>query len=281
MTVVEERVASHYSSRTGSHYERITAALVELGVDLDAATPADLKPVDEFHTGGVEATDALLDQLNVAAGTRVLDIGSGLGGTARHVAGRYGCAVTGVDLTPEFVETARSLSRLVGLEDGTRFEVGSALALPVPDDGFDVALLLHVGMNIADKPALFREVRRVLQPGGTFAVFDVMLGAETGDLSFPVPWSEVAETSFVAAPQDYRDAASAAGFEAVGERDRSAFASDFFARVRAKIAELGEPPPLGIHLLMGDTAKDKIENYVAMLEAGRIAPTEMIFRAAA
>ena len=277
----EARVASHYTSQSGSHYDRIATALKESGVDLDAAMPADLKPVDEFHTGGVEATDALLDQLDLTSETRVLDIGSGLGGTARHVAVRHGCTVTGVDLTPEFVETARALSRLVGLQIGMRFEVGSALALPVVDDAFDVALLLHVGMNIEDKAALFREACRVLRPGGTFAVFDVMLGAEPGELTFPVPWSGVAETSFVAAPDAYRAAAAEAGFEAVGERDRSAFAADFFARVRARIAEQGGPPPLGIHLLMGDTAKDKIDNYVAMLEAGRIAPTEMIFRATA
>jgi hypothetical protein len=132
-------------------------------------------------------------------------------------------------------------------------------------------------MNIADKPGLFAEARRALRPGGTFAIFEVMKRGPD-PLDFPVPWSTAPETSFVDLPETYRAAAEAAGFEMVSQRDRTEFARDFFARVSAMMAERGGPPPLGIHLLMGDTAPLKIQNYVTALEAGRIAPTEMIFR---
>ena len=86
------------------------------------------------------------------------------------IATRYGCRVTGVDLTPQFVETARALSAMCGMEDRVRFEVGSAVALPFPDASFDLALLLHVGMNVPDKAALFREARRVVVKLGTSVV---------------------------------------------------------------------------------------------------------------
>lgn len=277
MTAIEERVAAHYT--TTSLLERIRQALIEMGIDPGAARPEDLKPVDEFHTAGVESTEALLDQLEIGPDTRVLDIGSGLGGTARLIAARHGASVTGVDLTPAFVETAAALSDMVGLGDKTRFEVGSALDLPVEDHSCDLALLLHVGMNVRDKRALFGEARRALAPSGTFAIFEVMRGPNDGALQFPYPWAEESAFSFVEPPDVYRGAADAAGFMPIAERDRSAFAIDYFTRVFAALAENG-PPALGIHLLMRDTAPVKLQNYFAGVKAGLIAPVEMIFRAA-
>lgn len=276
MTALETRVADHYS--VGEILDAIRAALKAAGADADAPAPDDLKPVDEFHTGGREATDALLAQLDIAPDTRVLDIGSGIGGTARHIAAGTGARVQGVDLTPVYVETAQALSRLVGLDDRTAFAVGSALDLPLEDDSFDLAMMFHVGMNIEDKDRLFAEAARVLVPGGTFALFDVMRHSEA-PLTFPFPWAEAADFSFVDPPERYREAAGRAGFTPLAERERRDFTLAFFARVLARIEAAGGPPPLGIHLLMRDTAHRKIENYVKHVKAGDIAPVEMIFRA--
>ncbi|MEP1942837.1 MAG: hypothetical protein ABJJ03_06990, partial [Sulfitobacter sp.] len=124
---------------------------------------------------------------------------------------------------------------------------------------------------------LFSEAARVLKSGGRFALFDVMRGENEEELAFPVPWSAVAETSHVEAPQIYREMATAAGLDLVAERERRQFALDFFAHVFEKIAADG-PSPLGINLMMGDTAGEKIQNYVANVESGRIAPVEMIFK---
>lgn len=275
MSDVETRIAEHYSG--DSLLDNIRGALKQSGVDPAAPNIEDLKPVDEFHTGGLEATDALLDQLEITGKTRVLDIGCGIGGAARHVAARTGAHVRGFDLTPDFVNTAKALSDLVGMRDATSFQIGSALDIPEPDNSTDLALMFHVGMNIKDKKTLFKEAARVLVPGGTFALFDVMRGSDT-TLTFPVPWAEDAAFSFVASPSDYRLAAEAAGFELIAERDRSDFASDFFDRVIARFEKAGGPPPVGIHLLMQETGKAKIENYITHLHAGDIAPVEMIFR---
>lgn len=273
---VETEVARHYT--TGALTQRVRAALSDLGIDPDAATAEDLKACDEFHTGGVQATDALLEHLDITAATRVLDIGCGIGGPARLLASRYGCTAQGVDLTQEFVDTAKELSQMVGLDKQTAFQQGSALDLPLDAASADLALLLHVGMNIEDKAGLFAEAYRVLGPGGTFAVFDVMRveDADT-ELIFPLPWSSVAETSFVTPPAVYLDAGKAAGFILAHQRDRAEFARTFFAEVFARTEAEG-PPSLGIHLMMGDTAGEKLKNYVTNLHAGRIAPVEMIFR---
>jgi ubiquinone/menaquinone biosynthesis C-methylase UbiE len=265
-------LARHYSH--GSLEAAIRAGLKAMGrVDAEV-TPEDLAGIDEFHIGGHEATADLGDKLELGSGATLLDIGSGLGGPARFFARRYGCRVTGVDLTPEYVEVASKLTQLVGLSQQVEFRVGSALDLPFEDGSFQRATLLHVGMNIPDKERLCAEVHRVLNSGGMFAVYDVM---RTGvaEIAFPVPWAETATTSFLETPQVYRQALADAGFRIVSERDRRDFGIEFFHRMRARIAESG-PPPLGIHILMGHDAPTKVTNILLSLEQGLVSPIEMI-----
>lgn len=275
MQDISDLVRRHYGR--AALLERIDDGLRASGVDPATATADDLKPVDEFHTGGLGATNALLDQLPIGPRSRVLDVGCGLGGTARHVAQCFDCAVLGVDLTPAYVAAGRALTERAGLADRVELREGSAVELPVEEGSIDVALMLHVGMNLPDKAALMREVARVLVPGGTFGLFDVMSGRGEGALVFPLPWADDPASSFVEPPSAYRAAAEAAGLSVEAERDRGAFALDYFAAV-FRAAEARGTPPLGIHLLMGEAAGHKLRNYVANVEAGRAAPREMILR---
>jgi len=272
---VEQTVAGHYTH--GALAEAIREALVASGKDPQRIAPQDLAPVDEFHIGGGEATAALFAQVAPASGARWLDLGSGLGGPARHLALTYGCQVTGIDLTDEYVRVANDLAARVGLAGQVAFRQGSALALPFADASFDGASLMHVGMNIADKATLFAGVRRVLRPGGTFAIYDVM---RTGDapLIFPVPWAASGQTSFVETPDAYCAALTAAGFAVTAERNRTSVALDFFRAIQARIATQGRPV-LGLHILLGEDAAQKSANMVRNLEVGTIAPVEMIARA--
>lgn len=267
-------VADHYT--TDDLLGRIDAALRDSGADPDNLSFDDLKPVDEFHTGGIEATTALLDQLRIGPDAQVIDLGCGLGGTARHIHHRYGARVRGIDLTPLFVETGQALNRRLGIDDRVTLQVGDVTDLGFEDGSGDLVTMFHVGMNVADKAAIFAEAARVLKPGGRFALFEVMRDSGDDELVFPLPWAGRAEISHVAAPGIYRRAAHAAGLREVAERERRQFALDYFDRVFRKIAAEGRPP-LGIHLLMGETAGEKIKNYVANLQARRVAPVEMIF----
>ncbi len=270
---IEAQVAQHYAR--GDIEGTILAALASTGLDTTSLTQSDLAAVDEFHLGGRQATVHFAAEIGFKPGIHILDVGSGIGGPSRYFAEAIGARVMGIDLTEEYVETAKALAARVGLSDRVHYRQASALLLPFERETFDGAYMIHVGMNIEDKAALFAEIRRVLKPGGTFAIYDIMRTGE-GDLAFPVPWSGTPATSFVASPAAYRAALEAAGFEVVKERDRTDFAFDFFREMAAKAAETGGPPPVGIHLLMGGNAKEKLGNVIANLERGVIAPTEMI-----
>src|ERR1700676_4947436 len=105
---VEEAVARHYGS-TGIA-ARVLAALREARGPDASVTVDDLAPLDQFHGRGPLATRDLVALLQPKAGERLLDIGSGIGGPARWIAAKFGCHVTGVDLTPEFCEAAGAVT---------------------------------------------------------------------------------------------------------------------------------------------------------------------------
>jgi len=274
---IEHSVARHYAH--GSLEEAIFGALSASGKDPAHLAPADLAPVDELHIGGRQATIDLAAQLEFEPGSHLLDIGSGIGGASRYFAHERGCQVTGIDLTEEYVRVAEALAKCVGLESQVSYKHGSALAIPFAAHAFDGAYMLHVGMNVHDKEKLFAEVHRVLKPGAIFAIYDVMREKEEGDLTFPVPWATSPETSFVESAATYRTLLENAGFTIRNERSRRDFAIEFFHQTRARAAESDSLPQLGLHILMGQSAPQKVANMINSLEAGLIAPTEIISRA--
>jgi SAM-dependent methyltransferase len=266
-------VANHYTH--GSLIDAIRDGIQKLGKTTDSVHIDDLGPVDEFHIGGRVATESFLDQLNINAAHHVLDVGCGLGGGSRLAAQKYGCRVTGVDLTREYVETGNMLCSWVGLGDNICLEVEDATILPHANETFDRAYMLHVGMNIADKEALAAELHRVMRPGGRVGIYDVMKIGD-GDLAFPVPWATEPAGSSVAPPTAYKSALEGAGFNIIAERNRREFALEFFAQLQSKAASAGGPPPLGLHILMGSTAPVKVKNMIENVSRNLIAPVEIV-----
>jgi ubiquinone/menaquinone biosynthesis C-methylase UbiE len=267
-------VAQHYTH--GGLLDAIRAGVAALGKTTDKINVDDLAPVDEFHIGGRKASVEFFGQLDFSATHHVLDVGCGLGGPARFAATRYGCRVTGIDLTPEYVETGKVLCQWTSLDDLVSLHQGSALSMPFLDRAFDGAYMMHVGMNISDKAKLCSEVHRTLQSGSLFGIYDIMQIGD-GDLTYPVPWATTADTSVVSSAEQYKSALRDAGFAVVVERNRRGFALAFFEELRARTAASG-PPPLGLQVLMGASAPVKIQNMIANIAAGRIAPVEVIAR---
>lgn len=271
MTDELDRVRDHY--RATGLTDRLRTALAIFGPEEERLKPEQLASLDQFHTRGLAATAELANLAVISAGMSVLDVGSGVGGPARFLAETHGCEVTGVDLSEPFVEAARYLTARTGQDDKVSFETGSALALPFEDGMFDAALLQHVAMNIADRPLLYREIRRVLKPGGKFATFDVVLNS--GDPLYPVPWARTPGESFLLTAEATCEAIEAAGFGTLVRRDDTTVAKAWFAELRAS----GPPPTLNLGVVMGQGFAELATNLGRNLMEGRLGILTAVFEA--
>ena len=266
-------VSDHYAR--SNLIDAIRERVIALGKTTSTVTIGDLAPVDEFHIGGRNATEELVARLHLTPADHVLDVGCGLGGAARFIAERNQCRVTGIDLTGDYINAGQAMCQWVGLADRVSLHQGNALSMPFPAGTFTAAYMLHAGMNIADKNELCSQVARVLKPGSLFAIYDVM---RTGgrELSYPVPWATTADIDAVAEPEVYRRTLGAAGFNLISERNRRDFALAYFAGLKTSSGET--PPPLGLHTLMGARRKTQVQNMIANISAGTIAPFELVAR---
>lgn len=270
MNKIEQSVAQHYGDE--ELLTRILGGLQASGCDLQQLKPEDLIPVEEFHIGGREATEYVVSNMNLQPEQHVLDIGCGIGGAARYIASQKGNRVTGIDLTPEYIACAKELSKRVQLPQ-VDFGTASALDLPFEDGSFDAAISLHVAMNIEDREALYRETARVLKPGAVLAIFDVMRKAD-GELEYPVPWAKTPETSFLKTAEEMQNLLENNGFSVLKTEDRTEMALAFFRERIAGMqqAEEGQPPALGVHLVMKEQAKEKFKNTLLNIERELISP---------
>jgi sarcosine/dimethylglycine N-methyltransferase len=272
MTDAFDGVRDHY--RATGLIQRLKTALSALGPEDQRLAPQQLAGLDQFHTRGLAATTELAKLAGITRDMSVLDVGSGVGGPARFLAATYGCRITGVDLSEPFVEAARYLTQRTGQSGQVSFETASALELPFDDARFDVVLLQHVAMNIADRARLYRELRRVLKSGGRFATFDVV--SLDGEPHYPVPWARAQATSFLLTAAATREAIEPAGFRALAWQDGTEVAKAWFAQLRAS----GPPLALNLGVVMGPDFAQLAANLGRNLGEGRLGILTAVFEAA-
>ncbi len=238
--------------------QAIKQALQQARKDAQPFDPALTAALDQFHIGGLAATLALLEIAGLDSEDRLLDIGCGLGGPARVIATQTGCRVVGIDLSADYCNAAELISKQLNLADRTQFVQANALNLPFPTNHFSALWTQHVTMNIEHKSTLWRELARVLSPGGKLLMYEVMLGDGNSDrIEYPMPWAKQASSSFLATADGYRQSLSSCGFDISIWDDVSTEALDSVSRVvdmlsRGKIKQ----PNLG--LLLG-------ERYLTMM----------------
>jgi SAM-dependent methyltransferase len=259
-------VDEHYDA--GSLEARIEAALDQAGLGKTGLTWSDLSPIDQFHSRGLAATQDLAAALSPIPGSSVLDVGCGIGGSARFLAANYGCTVTGIDLNQGFLDAAAMLSDRTDLAGATTFQHANALALPFDDDSFDYVWTQHVSMNIQDRGRFYGEMFRVLKRGGRLGFHDI-IGGNGEPLHFPVPWARTPDFSHLLNGEDLRDELRNSGFVIDSWIDLT---DETVAWQRERL----QPPAgstqrsaLGLHLVMGEEFPLRVGNMGRNLAEGR------------
>lgn len=134
---------------------------------------------DTYHPGGLALTERLGVVLGLSAGTRVLDVAAGPGASAIYLAQRFGCRMTGIDLSDANVVAAREAAAQAGVGALTRFVAGDAERLPFADADFDAVICECAFCTFPDKATAAGEIARVLRPGGRVGLSDL---TRTGSL---------------------------------------------------------------------------------------------------
>jgi ubiquinone/menaquinone biosynthesis C-methylase UbiE len=263
---------SHYSA---SDIEtRILAGLRAAGLDPDQQlSPEDLGALDHFHTGGLRASRELLEVARIGAGDRVLDIGAGLAGCARLMAAEVACRIDCIEMSADYCAGAVLLNRLTGMEDRIAMHEGSALGVPFADGSFDVAWMQNVGMNIEDKPGLYREIRRILKPGGRFAFQEMAAGA-AATAYFPLPWASDPSDNFLVTYEEMGSMLEASGFAAELFEDTS----EVHLKRTAQNATPAASGQLGLSVFV-DNLAEKAGNARRSLEENQVRLVRGVFRA--
>lgn len=262
---------SHYSA--SDIEERILKGLREAGLNPDQRlSPAELGALDHFHTGGITASRELLELAKIQGNHRVLDIGAGLAGCARMIADEVGCIVDCIEMSNDYCVGAALLNRLTGLEEKIKVKQGSALELPYPDETFDAVWMQNVGMNISDKQTLYKEIARVLKPGGCFALQEVAAGKEELGY-FPLPWATVPADNHLLSAEDFDTILTSFGFttELFEDVSDSQFATSVANSTPSTGADLG----LSIYV---DNLAEKGGNVRRSLDEDRIRYVRGVFR---
>src|SRR5262249_30813220 len=212
--------------------------------------------------------------LQPKASDHLLDIGCGIGGPARWIAAKYGCRVTGVDLTAEFCAAAREPNNPTGLSNRVEILHGDALSLPAPHNSFDHAYSHAALVDISDKRGVLREAFRVLRPGGSLALSLAGAGS-AGEPRYPLPWANTTATSFLATLDEIRGDLIAAGFQIVFARDTSAALAEALPPILNQLETEGLPP-LGEHIVTGENAKEWRINWVRSMGGQRLSIVKVL-----
>jgi len=274
---------SGYEKSLNDHYGqpdlsgKIRQAFERLDLKPEEVTREDLANLDEIHIRGLEATLELGKLAGLEPGMRVLDVGCGIGGPARTLAAEFGCEVVGLEIVGEFCRAAAMLTEWVGMTDRVSFHEGDMRAMPFADADFDLVFTQHTVMNVADKAALFGEIRRVSKDPGMFLLYEVC-GDDDAALHYPVPWAGGPDISFLTTADALRGLITAGGFTEKHWADVTGQALDWFDGLAAGMRKT-VPRRMGpnVGVILGSDAAEKSRNLLRNLREGRIQVVQGLF----
>ncbi|HIF88732.1 MAG TPA: methyltransferase domain-containing protein [Candidatus Thioglobus sp.] len=267
---------------TSSHYrrhnlEQLVRAALNHAKQLNK--PFDHKiiaAVDQFHIGGLAATLKMIELAGFNPQDKVLDVGCGIGGAARTIACTSNCHVTGVDLSEDYCQAARLISKQLNMGNQTKFIRANALKMPFKKNSYSALWTQHITMNICDKKALMTEFYRVLKPAGQLLMYEVLCTTRANDsVNYPLPWAKESKDSFLDNIHNYGALIHNCGFELNHLQDVSSTAIVSIQRVIERIKQGGKKEP-GLEIILGESFLTMMENLLEALQNDRLSVVEFV-----
>ncbi|TDD49909.1 glycine/sarcosine N-methyltransferase [Saccharopolyspora elongata] len=226
-------------------------------------------PDEDIDSASRRTVERMADKVEITPDTRILDIGSGYGGAARHLAETYGCKVSCLNLSE--VENARNLefTRAAGLDELIEVKDGSFEDIPFQDNAFDIVWSQDAILHSGDRERVLEEVSRVLKGGGSFIFTDPMAadGAKSKDLG---PILDRLNLETMGSPGFYRRELARLGLQNFDFEDLTEFLAVHYGRVldvlESREAELADRISDEYRAKM----KTGLKNWVAGGKAGNL-----------
>lgn len=192
---------------------------------------------DESLDDAMHRTNQIMaEAAKIAPGTQVVDLGSGYGATARYLAAEYGCTVTGINISPKENDFADQRNREDGLEHLVTIAYGDFHDLPLPDASCDVVWSQEAMLHGADKTKILSEAHRVLRPGGTLVISDLLVHGNLDAAHRQQIYDRVRSPGMWDF-QQYTEAIAGVGFELVRSEHWTETVAPTYANVRAQIID--------------------------------------------
>ena len=258
----------------GNLHLRVREAMIEANLIDKKLEIEDLFPIDQYHARGIAATVDLGKRMPISKGNKILDIGCGLAGPARYYAKKFECFITGIDITPSFIELGNEFNQLTSMSNKIDLKVGNGEILELEDNTFDGAYSQHVTMNVAQRDRFFSEAYRVLKKGSFFAFTEHGLGP-LGDPIFPLPWADSESMSYLLPPEETISILKKIGFtdiEIIKTGDK--YMSGYEKLVNKTNDTI--PPTLGIHVIGGPSIIERSKNSLKSIKEKRTLPFEVL-----
>jgi len=258
----------------GDIFSRVHHAMSEAGLINKELNIEDLFPIDQYHARGIAATVDLGKRMPISKNQKIIDIGCGLGGPARYYAKEFKCFITGIDITPSFIEIGNEFNKLTSMSDNIKLLVGNGEILDFKNETFDGAYSQHVTMNISNREKFFSEAFRVLKKDSFFAFTEHGLGPE-GNPIFPLPWADSSEMSFLLPPETTISILKDIGFsdiKIIETADKYILGYEKLIGLKSE----NKKPILGIHVIGGESMNERSTNSMQSIKENRTLPFEIV-----
>jgi phosphoethanolamine N-methyltransferase len=194
-----------------------------------------------ISTGGLVSTREIVKMLNLQADMEVLDVGSGIGGSAFHMAQEYSVHVHGLDLSHNMLAIAHERLQEMNIDSRVTFEFGDILE-SAADSKYDVVYSRDAFLHIPQKAQLFQTLKRALKPGGLMFFTDYCWGEGTHSAEF---LAYVAQRGYdLHTVKDYGTLIEQAGFVEVQAMDKTSLFGDYLELELAKLPNDGSLPEI-------------------------------------